>query len=35
VDFGIEKWLKNPLSYGKVVKQLKEYGFGLIGERIV
>ena len=31
---GIEKKLQNPLSYGKVVKLLKEYGFCLIGERI-
>jgi hypothetical protein len=30
----IEKKLQNPLSYGKVVKQLKEYGFCFIGERI-
>jgi hypothetical protein len=34
LNIGIEKKLQNPLSYGKVVKQLKEYGFCLIGERI-
>jgi hypothetical protein len=33
LNIGIEKKLQNPLSYGKVVKQLKEYGFCFIGER--